>query len=219
MKTVWGIFLFLMSPIALSQTYHFDRVIQYTETSERFTHSRTISIYFNSEDSTHYMVSRTWGAELDTYFFDTENQIVHRYKTYDVTKDTSYEYWYSNTTKLDEDRITKICALKRLEYTEIDPNQSKVVLTTFTTKKKTKVDYQIEILAKPYTLPVFPIIAKALQSHFIFCDNWTTSANKIPFLLKTLTGSRINNEIKLVQDGTIDFHFTVDPKKIILKDK
>ncbi|MFN3753742.1 hypothetical protein [Flavobacterium sp.] len=220
MKKILLILLFFLGQNVFCQEYHFDRIIQYKYLSSSFTGIQVITICFDSKDLSHYIMSRTWGEELDTYFFDTKNQIYHRYKTYDINKSNIPEYWYSFKTNdsTKTARLNELCTSISLDQTEVDNTSSKLLLTEYKNDKKKKILYQIEVIAKPYDIAVLGLITKALESHFLFCEKIKISQKGLPTSLKMFSGSNIKNEITLIKESTTHFNFTVNQKEIKIKD-
>lgn len=198
------------------QEYYFDRLIQYKETSITYSGNRLITIFFNSKNTSYYLINRNWNDELRSYLVDNNLNVTHSYIIENVKKNKDYEYLYSN--RFNPDNCSIDCSKIKIEESKNAGQYSKIVMTEYKTKKKKKKHYEIEVISKPYDFAVLKPLIKILQHHFLFCEEIKTDKNNIPTWLKFKMGNHVNSEQNLVVEKTIDINFTVKKEDLVFRE-
>jgi hypothetical protein len=216
MRKIILIVLFFLGQNGFGQEYHFDRIIQYKETSVHFSGTRIFNVMFNSKNPSYYYYSRIWNNELDSYLVDNKLKVRHNYTVNDFKKSEELEYLYSTRYK-PWDSLT-VCYKTSIEETKNDGEYSKILHTVYTNKKKKKKAHEIEVIVKPYDFAVLIPLIRVMQNHFYFCEPLQTSENSIPTWVLNKSGDKVLSEIKLDFEKTIDINFTVMKKDLIFRE-
>lgn len=227
MLKLWAIINFLLKRFLIiivlfvfqnvfCQEYHFDRLIQYKETSIAYSGNRLVTVLFNSKNTSYYFVNRNWNNELDAYLVDNNVNVTHVYTIDDIKKSKDYEYLYSN--RFNPDNCSIDCSKIKIEESKNAGQYSKIVMTEYKTKKKGKKYYEIEVISKPYDFAVLKPLIQILQHHFLFCEEIKIDKNNIPTWLKFKMGNNINSEQNLVVEKTIDINFTVKKEDLVFRE-
>ncbi|MGL2963730.1 hypothetical protein ACSVH2_07935 [Flavobacterium sp. RSB2_4_14] len=211
-----GIVLFLFCQNVLCQEYHFDRLIQYKETSVAFTGNRLVTVLFNSNNTSYYFVNRNWNDELDAYLVDNNLNVTHVYTIDDIKKSKDYEYLYSK--RFNPDNCSIDCSCISIEESKNAGQFSKILMIKHINKKKKKKEYEIEVISKPYEFAVLKPLIEILQHHFLFCEEIKVDGYSIPTWIKLNKGGQIKSEQSLVLDNAIDVNFSVKKKDLVFRE-
>ena len=215
MKKLLLIVVFFICQNVFCQEYYFDRVVQYKETSQSFTGERFITIFFNSKNSSYHFVNQSWGSQINAYLVDINLNTTHNFYIDNINN--SKDYNYLDSKKFNPDNCEIDCSKSTLEETKNLGEFTKITYNEFTTKKKKRLNYKMEVIAKPTDFICLKTIIQVLQHHFLFCEELKTSESSLPFSAKFIRGNKIYSEQKLEKVSNIDMNFSV--KKELIKYK
>ena len=210
-----AIVFFLFCQNVFCQEYHFDRLIQYKASNSNYPENTLISVFFNSKNTSYYLVNSHWNDELSSYLIDNNLNIGHRYYIKNINENKDFEYLFSN--RFNPDNCFIDCSKVKIEETKNSDQYSMIVMTEYNTKKKKKKFYEIEVISKPYDFPILKPLIKILQHHFLFCEEIKVDESSIPTSLKFKKGSNTVLEQNLVLEKTVDVNFTVKNENLVFR--
>ena len=197
---------------AFCQEYHFDRLVKYRETNDIYTGHRFIEVYLNSKNTSYYLINRSWNNEIDTYLVDNNTNTTHNFYIEDFSK--IKEYVYFNSRKFNPDNCEIDCSKESIDEIKNSGQFTKIIYSQYTTKKKKRKDYDIEVIVKPTDFVCLKPLIKILQHHFLFCEELKTSDNSIPVSTKFIKGKKVFSEQKLEASSNIKMDFSVKKESI-----
>lgn len=213
-KTCLFIFLFFIQN-STSQEYFFDRLIHYKTTSISFSGSDDLIIFFNSKNTSYYLINRSWNEEMNTFLVDYNLNITHSYINKNIKENNDYRYLYSK--RFNPDNCVIDCAKITLDESSNGGQFSKILLSKYTNKKKKKKEYEIEVISKPYDFAVLKPLIKIMEHHFLFCDELIVESNSIPTSSKLIKKGQVMTAQSLFEEKSVAIYFTVQNKDLVFK--
>jgi hypothetical protein len=175
MKKVFAIIIVIFHQNALSQTYTFDRFIQYNG----YGLDKTIFM-FNSENATYYFFAKTFEKEITGNIIDLGNKARHLYSFHNHENAVNFEYVSSKR----EPEYKSKCYDKNnvIEVIEkpIDNTITNFTVLKFKNSKKKKTIASSKISAIIYNIPVFSEIMNKFFYHFVYCQKINLPEYYIP---------------------------------------
>ncbi|WP_284653389.1 hypothetical protein [Flavobacterium terrisoli] len=211
MRNILLILLFLGQSV-FCQEYHFDRFVQYKETSFAYQGYTFTTVYFNSKNPSYYLVNRSWNSQINAYIVDNITNTTHNFFIEDLSKNK--EYAYLNSKKFNPADCEIDCSKNSIEEANNAGQFTKITYNEFTNAKKKRKDYEIEVIVKPSEFTCLKPLIRILQHHFLFCEELTTTDNSLPVSAKLTRGKEIRSEQKLEATGNIDLDFSVKKESI-----
>lgn len=201
------IVLVLLFQNTFSQTYSFDRFIQYN--GNRL--ERTIFM-FNSKNTRYYFVARSYGEEIIGNIIDLENKVRHRYSLTNAENEVSFEYLSSSAetaTKsscYDKNNVIEVTA------TPLDSLNTNFTVLKFKNSKKKRIIQSAKITAAKSEIPAFSLMMKMLFGHFADCHKIVLPENYIPTSVTIDYFNGIKTQEKLIQNKKVNTVLSVNKK-------
>lgn len=201
------IVLVLLFQNTFSQTYSFDRFIQYN--GNRL--ERTIFM-FNSKNTRYYFVARSYGEEIIGNIIDLENKVRHRYSLTNAENEVSFEYLSSSAeteTKsscYDKNNVIEVTA------TPLDSLNTNFTVLKFKNSKKKRIIQSAKITAAKSEIPTFSLLMKMLFGHFADCHKIVLPENYMPTSVTIDYFNGIKTQEKLIQNKEITTVLSVSKK-------
>jgi len=201
------IVLVLLFQNTFSQTYSFDRFIQYN--GNRL--ERTIFM-FNSKNTRYYFVARSYGEEIIGNIIDLENKVRHRYSLTNAENEVSFEYLSSSAetaTKsscYDKNNVIEVTA------TPLDSLNTNFTVLKFKNSKKKRIIQSAKITAAKSEIPAFSLMMKMFFYHFVYCQKIDLPKNYMPTSVTIDYFNGIKTQEKLIQNKEITTVLSVSKK-------
>ena len=212
MKKSLLIVVFLFCQNVFSQSFTFDRFIEYQHNS-----GRTSIFMINSKNESYYFFGGGFTNEIIGSVFDLKNNIRHTYSLANIKNAVQFDYINS----LIETKNKVPCYDKHnvIEVTEkqLDSLSTDFTVLKFRNSKKRQIIQSSNIKAIKSGIPLFSLIMKPFFGHFMYCQKIDLPENYLPTIVEIdyFNGNKTKNE--LIQNKEVNVLLSLNKKDIKLR--